>query len=468
LECGWRNQTWVQDCARNIMSSPGLKGDPTVLVNPANPANVVVGAWDFDQRLSDAKCTWPTIAVTHDKGATWTSHPLAGYFSDRKPGEAWFGSSCGYLSALAFGPDGTLYATLGLGIYGSNECGPLNCANCPQTWNLTPLPRLPASCLPFDVPVAGAGYTVLAVSHDGGDTWPAAHRLDTPGGLAVSPTTGTLLAVGTTNTHRVPSPANACQSSTSHDQGASFGPPQTFDTTTGFEQALCGTPFSFLSGRFGLPFVVENINPVDTRVINHQGTVLFATSLDDGATFSTPSGGFSFQPIPDQFQNASYTNGNTVAGSLGAADLFAAALADSTSGGSDILVRFSRDHGQTWTDPKAASTPAAQHRFMPAITIAPDGSIHAFYFEQAQDGQGRFVDLLHAWSLDQGASWQRERVTTHSLDAKWNTIPFYVNAASSAHDVWMAFPDPVSWNGTTEPYWFAGHPQGISIVHLTK
>jgi hypothetical protein len=91
---------------------------------------------------------------------------------------------------------------------------------------------------------------------------------------------------------------------------------------------------------------------------------------------------------------------------------------------------------------------------MPNMAIAGDGSLHAFWMDKSYDPEHRLIDVTHGVSLDGGATWSSERVTTISWDGDLGKhqedFPFigdYVGAGAVGDHVWAGFPD--ASNGQT-------------------
>jgi len=54
--------------------------------------------------------------------------------------------------------------------------------------------------------------------------------------------------------------------------------------------------------------------------------------------------------------------------------------------GADVMLARSRDGGHTWTQPVALNDAAAGDRFMPAISIGPDGVVRVAFYDRRVDG----------------------------------------------------------------------------------
>src|SRR5207245_2395891 len=118
--------------------------------------------------------------------------------------------------------------------------------------------------------------------------------------------------------------------------------------------------------------------------------------------------------------------------------------ADATRDEADIYVRSSPDNGRTWRDPVLVNDDApGAHQFMPNLAVAGDGSLHVFYMDKRYDPNHVLIDIVHATSLDGGATWTNERVSAVPYDGDLGVhqrgFPFigdYIGVAAVGDDVW--------------------------------
>jgi hypothetical protein len=181
----------------------------------------------------------------------------------------------------------------------------------------------------------------------------------------------------------------------------------------------------------------------------------FARSTDDGATFSDANEGFTFRAIPGRFEESSYRTGtnlelaydNTGGGFAGR--LYCLTAERFGTDEADIILHWSDDDGLTWRGPVRVNNDTTDaHQFMGNLAVASDGSLHAFWMDKAYDPEHRLIDVTHAVSVDGGATWASERVTSRSWDGDLGKhqedFPFigdYNGAGASGDVVWGAFPD---------------------------
>jgi Neuraminidase (sialidase) len=115
----------------------------------------------------------------------------------------------------------------------------------------------------------------------------------------------------------------------------------------------------------------------------------------------------------------------------------------------DVWLRHSDDLGKTWSDAVRVNQDAGDSdQWNGNFALAADGAIHAFYMDRSHDGRNHLIDITHATSLDDGATWTTERVTAASFDGDLGVhqegFPFigdYIGTDAVGNDVWAGFPD---------------------------
>ncbi|MES2155883.1 MAG: sialidase family protein [bacterium] len=467
LDCGLglieaaTDPAWLQDCEARASHTVGPKQEIWLAVNPTDSQNVVLAAKD-NNPASSAACVWNGVFVTHDAGAHWKDVTIGGRYSDRKPGELWYGYACNTDPMFRFGADGQLhYAVEMYNLGGTNSHGPGGPS--PQTGR----------------PYIQPGWRlVLATSKDGGDTWPTVVELVDGDGtvdlndysrMAISPKTGTIIeAIG-------------LLSGTDFTLPAVGAPPQTTDAAT---HSYCWVTASEDHGASARTPVAVVQNPpqgiaCQAIAVSPEGVVVlggevggsavggkegsghfsFATSTDDGKSFGAYAGGFDYVSLPGHFNNTRFRTGTNIEMVY---DLTTgprhgrlyAIYSDFSRGDADILLRTSKDDGATWSQAVRVNDGGdGSDQFMPNMAVAGDGSLHAFWMDRKHDPQGRLIGITHAVSLD-GEHWQEERVTSVSWDGDLGVhqegFPFigdYLGVDAVGNDVWGGFPD--ASNGAT-------------------
>jgi hypothetical protein len=412
------NASWGQVCEARASHTPGAKEEMWTAINPTDPRNVIVAAKDLNPS-SSADCVWNGVYVTHDGGETWKDVVIGGPFAERGPASIFYGYACNTDPDFRFTSNGDVH--YGVEIYGL----------CP------PAPVPDTLCQTNAHGAATVGWKiVLATSHDGGDTWPdvITYKPDTLGTtdysrMTVDPKTQAIIeSIG----------SGDCMVMVSPDNGASAL----------FYQAITpmGVPCSSNNGA-----IACNLAGTCTLV----GNSIAARSTDDGRTWVDANGIFAYKSIR-QFKEQQARDGSNLelaydntagprTGTLYAA--YGAADRDEA----DVYVRSSHDDGKTWSDPVLVNGDAAgTHQWMPNIAVAGDGSVHVAFMDKAYDSAHNhtFIDITHAVSVDGGASFQTERVSTLAFDGDLGVhqdgFPFigdYLGIDCVGTECWMGFPD---------------------------
>jgi hypothetical protein len=445
---------WPQRCESQATSTPGTKAEPWIAVNPTDPKNVVVASKDMNP-ASSKSCVWNGLGVTHDGGQTWHGVTIGGTFAERGPSSPFYGYACNTDAMFQFTADGALH--FGVEMYNLE--------------GVLPIPRVqdPTGLYNTAGPFAWGWKILLATSHDGGDTWPdvitfqEGQPTETDySRMIVSPTSGTIFEAINNISSGI-----TCHVLSSRDDGKTADLPT---KVTPFDNPLDSICRSI------------SVSPTGTVVVGFRDglksqaggmaerRVAFMRSTDDGRTFTEGNGAFAFKPIPDPFPNmqASSRNGQQFEckydlTSPGKGTLWCI-TSEAPQGDANVYVRKSTDDGRTWSDPVQVNDPArGAEQWMPQLAIADDGTLHAFYFDRGY-GDGHTVDVTHAVSIDGGATWTSERVTTVSWDPDlgrhqdgYPWIGDYIGAASVGNDVWATVPDTS-----------LGGPPQLAAIHVHK
>lgn len=483
---------WAQDCEVQASHTLGQKQEVWLAVNPLDPGNVVIGAKDLNPAASN-HCVWNGLFVTKDGGATWHDVVIGGDYASRTQQSPYYGYACNTDPMGVFTRDGRLHWVVELYNLGGQD-------------GYGPVPNLPEPVGNGRGLVQPGWKLVLAHSDDGGLTFPddQATTLEYGDGVALlndysriaaDPVTGAVVTVintyyPATGANGLPLPVAGEVCSVLSYTGASglvqAAPVQpTFETGTPGATAGAGSlNCNGIAAKADGTLVLGALGPGGSG----QGIgAYFATSHDDGATWSTFRLGFAYDAIPSPFPESAYRTGTnfelaydtspatSAQGHPGRLYNVVALDATSSTGvakgdDADIAVRWSDDDGATWMAPVAVNSPDAvpAHQFMPNLAVASDGSVHVFFMDKAYDDVARvdsvtgkacgphcFIDVTHAVSLDGGATWATERVTTVSwngdLGKHQENFPFigdYTGIGASGDTVWGAFPDASNGEGT--------------------
>lgn len=430
-----------------------------VAVNPTDPLNVIASSKDQDTLASH--CVWAVPSWTKDGGRTWTSVPIGGLLAERQsdptnPLALW---DCITDPILAFDASGTAYYFLQTYHLASDG------ADCPQTHLLAPV-QSPVP-VPGPLPRASCGYSFyLAVSTDGGETWPLDRIQPVAIGegylivhdyprMVVNPQSQSVCAVWNMIGGSGGNPHVAC----TRDQGQSTDLPALVDYPgtlrstsfrSGFAAANDGTMYMTVSPR-------NAVGALPLQDIPTPRPVDLAISTDDGRTW----GGFLPMPgvlgIECPLPNTEFRCGTfvelAVDNSGGPLDgALYAVWAGNHTGDADIFLARSDDQGQSWTDPVRVNQDATTNaQWMTRVRVGDDGTVLVVYMDRAFDPEDRLYDATLATSTDGGATWATRRLTSISSDGDLGIhqsgFPFigdYVGLETVAGHVYAGFPQTVT------------------------
>ena len=413
----------------------GAEVEPLVVVNPADPDNMV-GTWQQD-RWSNGAARGLSVGVTLDGGSTWQPVVIPGL--TRCAGGIFQRASDPWLS---FGPDGTLHSialTLNTGRSQPTAMVVNRSLDGGLTWGIPT--RLILDTLPFfnDKEIiladptdpdhvyaawgrlnltAGRGPAYFTRSTNGGETWETARNIHEPGrfnqvlgvDFVVQPD-GMMFMFFTEIFNSSGQLITLLSFKRSHDQGATWEP---------------ASPGAF--------------RPMQVRMLS---------AVDPDLGLTVRDGGLLFDMAVDP------RNGNIYA-----------VWQDGFSTGYQwpvIFFTMSRDDGSTWSVPvRVNRTPqdgpvANRQAFLASVHVAANGMLGVSYYDfRNNDSEaGALTDHWFTWCHPQAVDctlssrWQDEvRVTEHSFDllqapfANGLFLGDYVGLASVGDDFITFFTQP--------------------------
>jgi hypothetical protein len=388
----------VVDVSRDQTS----QNETPIAVNPANPANMITGANDWNYNDGCA------VSATRDGGATWTPTVPNGFLpgitsftnDPNVPGTGAY--DAGGDPTIAFSPDGKVAYYV---------C---------QAFDFTS---------PFDIAL------LLNRSYDGGYTWQKSGlvQISTFNGngtttgsngkfadhesIHVDPVTGYVYVTWAEFSGNTHSPVYVA---VSHDQGDTWtlGKVTSGNVRNNQDQRIVTDP----SGNAYLIF--------DNGVQGGKGTVLYASkSTDGGLSWSTP------------VQFAALTNPvcvfppgcfNISGGAFRAGGSYPAPAFDAARNRVDVLISDIRGpYAQMYLyvlkpdlslDFTTLLPAGFGDRFMGELSAAPNGRLDASFWDRGYSGN-QLVDLTYATSADGGHTWRQARVTTAGYDPSQWGVP---------------------------------------------
>lgn len=361
------------------------ENSPSVLVNPRDPADLVVVSRVDAPQLSCA------MHVSRDGGATWrpTSIPAP----PGAPAVACFGPD------VAFGADGTLYVSF-------TSAGA----------------------------VAGQGIAPdavwLATSSDGGQSLAPPARIGGPLAfqvrIAADPARAGRIYVAwlqATDTSRwgLAGDSNPIVVSRSDDGGRTWSPP--VRASAGGRARVVGpVPAVTADGELLVAYLDVGDDRLDYDGV-HEGKggeaypgpwwLVAARSTDGGATWNetvvdrlAPTRRFLqlFAPTPSM----------AVAGRR-----VYVAFGDGRLGDADVWVWTSSDGGRRWTPGRRVNDQRRGDQYLPAVSVAPDGRLDVVYYDRRADPGGTMNEVSLQSSGDHGRSFgPRARLSDRPFDAR--------------------------------------------------
>jgi hypothetical protein len=424
----------VVDVSRDSTS----QNETPIAVDPANPANMITGANDWN--LNDG-CA---VNATRDGGKTWTPTLPSGFLPGvtsftNDPAVPGTGSyDAGGDPTVAFSPDGKVAYFV---------C---------QAFDFTS---------PFDIAL------LLNRSYDGGFTWQTSNLVQistfqgngtTSGSngkfadhenIHVDPQNGDVYVTWAEFSGNTHSPVYVA---VSHDQGTAWALSKITSGNVRNNQDQ-----RVVTGTHGDAYLV-----FDNGVQGGKGTVLYVSkSTDRGATWSAPVQFAALtNPVcvfpPDCFDIAG--------GAFRAGGTYPAPAFDAVRDRLDVLVSDIRgQYAQMFLyslRPDLSLDFATQipggngDRFEGELSAAPNGRLDASFYDRSYS-KNRLVDLTYAASADGGHTWRQARVTPAGFDpSQWGVPsgdtfrPFIgdyngiASTATSAVMTWTGVADPAPYN----------------------
>lgn len=419
-----------------VIASPNdspSKTEIDLVINPLDPMNVVVASKDLDP-LASNDCVWAVAQVTHDGGHTWNTTYIGGKVDERQPGDLLYGWDCITDPIMTFNKDGTLFYNLQ--VYGIN----------------------PTEQVSLEDPIlglGGGGLMALAISRDGGDTFPEIIPEFVGDDLAVfpdymhmgtNPVTGTVFTIWNTLVGLVTSnPTLVAYRQDGFTEPHFFITPDSPTGTgeSGVVGANDGTIYAWLGG------------------FNSPDVAYYSISTDDGTTWTIPARAFDFVPMQTlpgvQFRHGTVVelavdnSGGDNDGCLYATWNGNEQGATPAVDGSDIYVRRSCDKATAWDEVVLVNHDTrGGGQIMPRVEVDGRGGIHIVYLTQHHSGS-HLLDAEWAHSTDGGTTWTTQRLTAASYDGDLgihqNGSPFlgdYIGIDAVGDHVWMGFPTTIT------------------------
>lgn len=395
-----------------VTNANGPANEVHIAANPRNPLNLVAGAKDYTLGAS-TDCgvlrVWAGYYWSLDGGATWGNGLMPGYPGG--PLSPITGYGCSSDPVVAFDGLGNAYY-FGLGI--------------------------------------GPGHAVstlwVAVSQDGGATWPLMGK--------VGEVAGAGLLLNDKNWFTIDPATNVV-----HLVWAFFDPVGITIVTSNCVLVVC-TPPTPLSLPLPFEFVQFSYIAVGPEGDVHvvwldlgSREIMYTRSDTLGLAWSLPKPIVSTQPSGQQ-PNGAFRSPPLPAMGVDRSDgphrgTIYVAFPDRRFDASDVLLVKSTDGGATWSAPVRVNDDApGKSNFMPALDIAPDGRVDVAFHDRRDDPANRLLTVYLASSSDGGATWANARVGEAQFDGNLGIhqggFPFigdYIGVASTLDHAYPAWAD---------------------------
>ncbi len=369
----------------------GSEVEPQVAVDPQNPAHLI-GVWQQD-RWSDGGARGLRTGYSFDAGRTWSTSAAA--FSRCAGGSAANGGDYARASDpwVTLGPDGTAYQ-IAIAFNGATFASGSSSAvlasrsrDGGRTWS-APVTLIRDGSTPFNdkeaitadplaagyayaswdrLEFTGHGPSYFARTQDAGVTWEAARPIYDPG--ANDQTLNNQVVVST-----AAGTTTLCNFVTQFDVGQNGLVTHRLALVRSTDR---GTTW-------GAPIVVSDVRAVG--VVDPQNPTREIRDAANLGAFASGADG----RIVAVWQDARF--------SAGERDGIAFARSD--------------DGGRTWSAPVQVNRAPAAQAFLPAVTIADDGTIGVLYYDMRNDTPDPGTLLVDAWlaTSKDGATWSERHL----------------------------------------------------------
>ncbi|MDG6225538.1 MAG: sialidase family protein [Candidatus Thermoplasmatota archaeon] len=380
----------------HVTNTPEANNEPTIVVNPTDPLNIVAGSNDYGTPSGDA---WVGFYASFDGGQTWERGLIPGYNGDRSS-PLWLFQGTGD-PVLAFASNGDVYMA---GIAFQRRPGPGMILK-PGTGIFVARSTDGGRSFPQVVMVIQS-VSLLTTFHD--KEW-----------IAVDPTNGDVHVTWTAfNLYGV---AASIVHSKSTDGGQTWTRPKIISEIGQRELQVQGSQIEVDEGG------ILHVSWIDFNA----GSMRYTRSRDKGSSFESVKSIAPVVPLPYTPPNGNYrtptmgdmdvdrTDGNR-SGSV------YIAWPDHATGEADILFIASYDGGDTWTTPARVNQDPVGNgcdQWFPAVCVAGDGSFQVFYYDR-RDSNNTLLTTYVSVSYDGGATFTDVRIGEELFDGDNTRGPF--------------------------------------------
>jgi hypothetical protein len=426
-----------------VTTIPESNNEPALAVDPNDPLHIVAASNDYGTPNGDA---WVGYYVSWDGGETWTRDLIPGYLGG--PVSELTGMDLTGDPVVCFDADGDVFIS---GLYAKRDRNPLN-------------------PLGFGWNIGRADGIFVAKSTDGGETFDQINILVTAMQTLISFHDKEWMAVDMDNgnVYVVWVVFNALMVATvlfsrSTDNGNSYSTPQVIS--------------EFQAREFGSQGSTIQVGPDGTIHIAwidfNEGQVRYTYSTNSGQTFSTPQSICDVVEIPRTMEGNNYRTPTLLMSAVDLSETNTSGYLyitwnDYRNGDADILLIYSWDNGQTWSEPLRVNDDEEGNgfdQFFSAVAVSPQGWVHMVFYDRRDDENNSLIWSYYAISKNGGQNFTLNmNMSDESFEGDYSRngdndfIGDYIGITATnttAYAVWCDTRDGSSEIGRSEIYFGA-------------
>jgi hypothetical protein len=427
-----------------VTSVPESNNEPAIAVDPNDPLHIVAASNDYGTPNGDA---WVGYYVSWDGGETWSRDLIPGYLGG--PPSELTGMDLSGDPVVCFDADGNVFIS---GLFAKRDRNPINPFG-------------------FGFNIGRADGIFVAKSTDGGETFNQINILVTAMQTLISFHDKEWMAVDMSNgnVYVVWVVFNALMVATvllsrSTDNGNSYSTPQVIS--------------EFQALEFGSQGSTIQVGPDGTVHVAwidfNNGQLRYTYSTNSGQSFTTPQSISDVDDIPrDALPNSNYRTPTLLMSAVDLSDTNTSGYLyitwnDYRYGDADILLIYSWDGGQSWSEPIRVNNDEEGNgfdQFFSAVAVSPQGWVHMVFYDRRDDENNTFLWAYYAISKDGGQNFTFNMNMSdenfngdYSRDGDNDFIGDYVGITATnttAYAVWCDTRDGTSESGRSEIYFGA-------------
>ncbi|MEE9150304.1 MAG: sialidase family protein [Thermoplasmata archaeon] len=414
--------------------------EPAIAVDPNDPMHIVAAGNDYGTPNKDA---WVGYYVSWDGGENWTRDLIPGYLEG--PISPLTGMDLSGDPVVCFDADSNVFIS---GLYAKRDRNPINPFG-------------------FGFNLGRADGIFVAKSTDGGVTFNQISILATAfqtlitfhdkEWMAVDMNSGNVYVVWVAFTGLVM--ANVLFSR-STDGGNTYSTPMVISEYRALELGSQGSTIQVS------PDGTVHILWIDFNA----GQVRYTYSTDQGGSFSTPKSVSDVVEIPRTMEGNDYRTPTLLMSAVDLSDTNTSGSLyvtwnDYRYGDADILLIYSRDGGNSWSEPIRVNNDTLENgldQFFPAVAVSPQGWVHMVFYDRRDDENNILIWSYYALSKNGGENFTiNMNMSDENFDGNNAPHPFigdYIGITATnttAYAVWCDTREGTPGTGSSEIYFGA-------------